>query len=271
MSIRTISAPDRSSAGTSCGQEAATAHAVDLQISKETNAADLRDDWSKPLTIGLIDCYRFSQECLTRVFESLDPRIKVHGFESVDDCSEKRPAGLSLLIYYSHDTNAAEAALTQAVLGLRGGFPDIPLIVLSDAEDAHQRKTIRTTLSSGAQGFIPTRTTGIPVAIAAIRLIKAGGTFAPLDLLLRNRPDQPALPSEPTVPTRLTSRQTLVLAHLQEGKANKMIARELGMSESTVKVHVRDIMRRMGAANRTEVAYKAQKRSGYSELSTPSD
>jgi DNA-binding NarL/FixJ family response regulator len=45
---------------------------------------------------------------------------------------------------------------------------------------------------------------------------------------------------------------------LQQGKANKIIAYELGMSESTVKVHVRNIMRKMGATNRTQVAYKAQ-------------
>jgi DNA-binding NarL/FixJ family response regulator len=49
-----------------------------------------------------------------------------------------------------------------------------------------------------------------------------------------------------------------VLSHLKQGKANKTIAHELGMSESTVKVHVRNIMRTMGATNRTEAACKAQ-------------
>ena len=48
-----------------------------------------------------------------------------------------------------------------------------------------------------------------------------------------------------------------VLSQLQRGKANKIIAFDLGMSESTVKVHIRNIMRKMGATNRTQVVYKA--------------
>ena len=56
----------------------------------------------------------------------------------------------------------------------------------------------------------------------------------------------------------MTPRQTTVLSLLQQGKANKIIAYELGMSESTVKVHIRNIMRKMGATNRTQAIYKLQ-------------
>jgi DNA-binding NarL/FixJ family response regulator len=111
-------------------------------------------------------------------------------------------------------------------------------------------------MRNGAQGFIPTRTTGIPITFAAIRFITAGGVFAPLDLLLTKRPDRVV---EAAQQSRLTPRQVAVLNHLQQGKANKIIAHELGMSESTVKVHVRNIMRKTGATNRTQAAYKAQK------------
>jgi DNA-binding CsgD family transcriptional regulator len=55
----------------------------------------------------------------------------------------------------------------------------------------------------------------------------------------------------------LSARQLAILSLLREGWPNKMIARELGMSESTVKVHLRNIMRKMGATNRTQAAYKA--------------
>jgi len=48
-----------------------------------------------------------------------------------------------------------------------------------------------------------------------------------------------------------------VLDHLKLGKANKVIAYELAMSESTVKVHIRNIMKKMKATNRTEVACRA--------------
>ena len=56
-------------------------------------------------------------------------------------------------------------------------------------------------------------------------------------------------------PAKLTVRQGDVMEQLQLGKANKIIAFDLGMSESTVKVHVRNIMRKMGATNRTQAAF----------------
>jgi DNA-binding NarL/FixJ family response regulator len=45
-----------------------------------------------------------------------------------------------------------------------------------------------------------------------------------------------------------------VLEHLRRGDSNKLIARELNIREGTVKVHVRQIMRKLGVANRTQVA-----------------
>jgi DNA-binding NarL/FixJ family response regulator len=80
-----------------------------------------------------------------------------------------------------------------------------------------------TSLNSGAHGFIPTRTTGILIAMAAIRFVKAGGTFAPLDQLLTNRPDRGPAPPEITPRNSLTSRQMAVLSLLQHGKANKIL------------------------------------------------
>ena len=55
----------------------------------------------------------------------------------------------------------------------------------------------------------------------------------------------------------MTDRQHLVLEALREGKPNKAIAFELKIHESTVKVHVRNIMKKLGARNRTQVAYLA--------------
>lgn len=52
----------------------------------------------------------------------------------------------------------------------------------------------------------------------------------------------------------LTTRQKSVLEGLSRGEANKAIARRLGIREATVKVHVRQIMRKLGVANRTQVA-----------------
>lgn len=61
-------------------------------------------------------------------------------------------------------------------------------------------------------------------------------------------------PAPPPVETALTARETQVLLRLREGKPNKIIAHEMGISENTVKVHVRRILRKLRAANRTEAA-----------------
>ncbi|MBS0558650.1 MAG: response regulator transcription factor [Proteobacteria bacterium] len=211
------------------------------------------------LSLAVIDCYQFSQECLIRAFAAASPRLKVTAFSTLKECIDRTPPKLDLIIYYAHAADVSDAVLTQRIASAHEAFPDIPLIVLSDAEDAHQPKTIRRTLKSGAHGLIPTRTTGIPVAVAAIQFVKAGGTFAPLDLLLTGRSERHSQQTDASRQMRLTARQMTVLSHLQQGKANKIIAHELGMSESTVKVHVRNIMRKMGATNRTQAAYKAQK------------
>src|SRR5208337_5124957 len=56
----------------------------------------------------------------------------------------------------------------------------------------------------------------------------------------------------------LTVREQSVVRGIKEGKSNKVIAYELNMCESTVKVHVRNVMKKLKAKNRTEVAMKAQ-------------
>ena len=65
-----------------------------------------------------------------------------------------------------------------------------------------------------------------------------------------------------------TARQAAVVEALRRGKANKIIAYELKMRESTVKVHVRNIMKKLHATNRTEVAYLANRLLNGEELAS---
>jgi DNA-binding NarL/FixJ family response regulator len=231
-------------------------------IEPKMDAFHLDEISTNALTIGLIDCYQFSQECLIKALENLHPQLTIIPFVTVADCSAEQRTDLDLIVYYSHHSQAngaSDAALVHNISALGQAFPAIPLVILSDADDTQQLKTFRDTLKSGAHGFIPTRTTGITIAIAALRLIKAGGTFAPMNLSLANRPDYVRTLPNTVRQNPLTSRQMVVLSHLQRGSANKIIAHELNMSESTVKVHVRNIMRKVGATNRTQAVYKAQK------------
>lgn len=210
------------------------------------------------LLIGLIDCHQFSRDCLIGAFATLHQELSILPFVDIQDCVHAARADLDLILYYSHDEGSFEDVALQGMTAIRHAFKGVPVIILSDAKSALQPRTIRNALKSGAQGFIPTRTTEMPVAFAAIRFVKAGGTFAPIDLLLSARPERAVAASEAPLRGRLTLRQMTVLTHLRQGKANKVIAHDLGMSESTVKVHVRNIMRKMGATNRTQAVYRAQ-------------
>ncbi len=216
-----------------------------------------------PMRVGLIDPYRFTRECLANAFSLLHRDLVVLPFVTVADCVAPGQPALDLLAYYSHDDGPATEVILADLAELRRVFGTVPVVVLSDATNAAEPEVIRSMFRNGAQGFIPTQFTGIPVALAAIRFVQAGGTFAPLDLLLDGPPaPAPAAPAAPAplapLPGPLTARQHAVLGHLRQGKANKIIAYDLGVSESTVKVHIKNIMRKMGATNRTQAVYKAQ-------------
>ena len=75
------------------------------------------------------------------------------------------------------------------------------------------------------------------------------------------------VPSQPPTPGLVTARELVVIRAIQKGKSNKVIAYDLNMSESTVKVHIRNIMKKLNAKNRTDVAIKSQ--SGFEHLAAP--
>jgi DNA-binding NarL/FixJ family response regulator len=95
------------------------------------------------------------------------------------------------------------------------------------------------------------------VAAEAISLARAGGIFVPANAVLALRETIRASASSPKSLTGVfTSKEAAVVEALRKGKANKIIAYELNLCESTVKVHIRNIMKKLKATNRTEVAYK---------------
>ena len=85
-----------------------------------------------------------------------------------------------------------------------------------------------------------------------MRLVAAGGTFIPASCLLAAIRQGPAKEAPGNV---FSPRQAAVAAEICKGKPNKIIAYDLNMCESTVKVHVRSIMKRLKVRNRTQIAY----------------
>ena len=128
-----------------------------------------------------------------------------------------------------------------------------PVIALASTNDAD---LARAAIGYGAKGFIPV-TMGFEIAIEVMRFVLAGGTYVPPDLLVSDPLGRSASTTLPRL-YALTSRELTVVRSIQQGKSNKVIANELNMCLSTVKVHVRNVMRKMNAKNRTDVAMKAQ-------------
>jgi DNA-binding NarL/FixJ family response regulator len=132
-------------------------------------------------------------------------------------------------------------------------FDPVPVLLLADSEDLEQ---IVLALECGVSGYVPS-SVGIAICAEAIRLAMAGGRYVPVSsiMAMRNHIKRKAQSARP-LSSMFTQRQAEVVQALRKGKANKIIAYELDMRESTVKVHIRNIMKKVKATNRTEVAYK---------------
>jgi DNA-binding NarL/FixJ family response regulator len=205
-------------------------------------------------TVVLIDKRALVRECLAHAIR-LATGQDVVSFPSVESwlkVEDNDPVSFVLICTGSspRDVQRGQEALTLLSQSSRG----IPGIVLSDSEDDPDR--IAKALEQGARGYIPT-SVALDAAIGAMRLVQAGGVFVPASSLMNARRSTDGSPQNQIGDVKLTPRQRAVVEALRKGKANKIIAYELSMCESTVKVHVRNIMRKFNATNRTEVAFKA--------------
>lgn len=183
----------------------------------------------------------------------LAPEVKIAEAATLDEAMAvacQSPPDLILLDFNMPGMNGASG-----VDRMRSRFPKAPVVVLS-GELAPEN--IRAVLNHGAKGFIP-KTLGGPSFLAALRLVLAGETFVPSTLMSGRYGDRQRKAvsgnHEDGVPDldALTEREREVLDSLCQGKSNKEMARDLAVSEVTIKAHVGNIMRKFGAANRTRV------------------
>lgn len=142
-------------------------------------------------------------------------------------------------------------------------LPTVPVVILSASEAVAD---MQEAFTCGAAGFIP-KSTSRELMIAALQVVLNGGRYVPPDLVPgRSAPAPTAADTvtdsalTDTQRTNLTNRQQDVLRLLGRGWSNKQIARELGLTENTVKVHVARLLRQLDAANRTDAVMRAQAR-----------
>lgn len=138
-------------------------------------------------------------------------------------------------------------------------YPKLPIIVLSASENpAHIRKC----LDIGAKGFV-TKSAPKEILFTAITKVLAGDRYIPSALLTAQgdggRGNSDLQASADNTTQLLTERQLEILALISKGLSNKLIARELFLSENTVKVHVSAILRALSLSNRTQAGLVGQK------------
>ena len=107
-------------------------------------------------------------------------------------------------------------------------------------------------------GFIP-KTANTRVLLDALRLVLSGGVYVPAESTQANSALRPRSVTRPEQ-LGLTLRQADVLKLLVQGKPNKLICRDLRLSEGTVKVHVSAILRALNVRNRTQVVIELARR-----------
>ena len=134
--------------------------------------------------------------------------------------------------------------------------PELPVIMLSSSEDP---RDARNAFAQGARGYVP-KSSSRYVLLSAIKLVLSGDLYVP-KLLVESGSKTMATTFAPQGETSfpLTERQIEVLRLINDGRPNKTIATELGLSEKTVKAHITAIFRALRVVNRTQAATAGRK------------
>ncbi len=128
-------------------------------------------------------------------------------------------------------------------------FPNTPIVVISGQ---YTREDVMEAIDMGAAGYIPKTMSGESI-INALRLVLSGERYVP-PIVLSDRADEVAgsnrFPADNPL-SLLSERELDILKFLVEGKTNKEIGLELDLKEITVKLHLRNIFKKLSAKNRT--------------------
>jgi DNA-binding NarL/FixJ family response regulator len=201
--------------------------------------------------IAVIESHRFLRECIRR---SMQPAfsLPIVTYSTLSELELGLKAASAAIVIVSW-MEASDESDTNTLNALSKLVPNVPVVVLAQKNDVD---LARTAIPHGAKGYIPC-TLGFDITIEAVRFVLAGGTYVPMDCVLVTGSNSLASPP-PRPSCGVTAREAAVIRALQQGKPNKVIAYELNMCESTVKVHVRNLMKKLKAKNRTDLAIKTQ-------------
>jgi DNA-binding NarL/FixJ family response regulator len=200
----------------------------------------------------VVDDHPLVAQAIAQALHESEPSITLLAAASRDDAER-------MLALHA---DCALVLLDLALPGTRGmellvalvrDHPHLPAVVLSAT---HDRATVDAAMAAGARGFIA-KTANAHEIVAAIRAALAGKQPVTRDIAPRIA--AAAMHVAPGV-YGLTGRQADVLRLLIQGKPNKMICRDLSLSEGTVKVHVSAILKALNVHSRTQAVVELAKR-----------
>ena len=152
------------------------------------------------------------------------------------------------------DVDLAELNIGDIVNKIKISNPNTKIIATSSSEDI---RNIRKIMSYDIKGYIPKKSDS-NILSGALKLIIDGGTYIP-PVLLNNSNQNQTNSQNLSLKKNLTNRQSQVLDLIAQGKSNKQIAYDMGVSEATVKLHINALLRSLKVNNRTQAVITAQK------------
>ncbi|MBU0601525.1 MAG: response regulator transcription factor [Gammaproteobacteria bacterium] len=198
------------------------------------------------MRILIADDHPLFRDALARMVQELNPDAHIAEAGSaaeLEQLLERDPSCELMLI----DLRMPGSKPSQTVERLHARHPAVPIVVVSGSENPLDAEE---SLARGALFYL--RKSLTPEAIRRHLSTLLSGE-------LPDARDDPAMwPVERADGPRLTPRQLEVLRALSGGASNKLIARELGLSEGTVKLHVAAVIGALAVQNRTEAAARAR-------------
>jgi two-component system, NarL family, nitrate/nitrite response regulator NarL len=161
------------------------------------------------------------------------------------------------------DADCYSATISEIVTQLKAQCPRARIAVLAER---FEPGSVGQAHSAGATGFLPT-TVSSDALVTSLQLVMLGQTIFPADMVVAMmssfarapKPQAsgqaaPARPQAPDPASEFSNRELEILRGLRDGAPNKAIARKLDVAEVTVKLHVRSLLKKIGAENRTRAA-----------------
>jgi DNA-binding NarL/FixJ family response regulator len=222
----------------------------------------------------LVEPLHLVRDCVATCLRVADPGFTVLQYSSVYEVDSAEGADCVALVLSFLSANREIPDMAVEVSRARDQLPNVPVVVIAEGDEL---SFVREVIGSGVRGYIPT-SFDFAMFKEAIQFVAAGGTFVPASVLRGENGQMSEVDEtdrvvkhgtnevihqnsneiqERRVAASFTPRELTVISRLRDGKSNKLIARELTITEGTVKLYVRRIMKKLEVENRTQAALVA--------------